>query len=85
MIFSVFFPYLCAQLVKPRFAFPYAISAQDYAFCTRKDVSIINQCNLSRMSTDSNHALQVKIGFDVICVSLHKLPPTKMDCLGIQV
>ena len=40
MIFSVYFPYLCAELVQPRFACPYANCKQSYAFCTWNDVSM---------------------------------------------
>ena len=40
MTFSVYFPYLCGELVKPRFASSKVNSTQSCALCTRKNVSM---------------------------------------------
>ena len=56
-IFSVYFPYVWAQLVQPTIASPKGNCTQIYPLCTRKDVSMTHQCNLSRMSTDSTRAI----------------------------
>ena len=40
MTFSVYFPYLCAEVVQQRFAYSYANCTESYALCGRNVVSM---------------------------------------------
>ena len=45
MTFSVYFPYLCAELVQPRSESPKSNRTQSYALCSINDVSMTHQWN----------------------------------------